>query len=122
MSNKPENTDQSSYSRCNIELWDSDDPVPRQELLKKVSGVDGLLCVLTEKIDAELLDVAGPNLKVVSTMSVGYDHLSRDELKKRGIRVGYTPDVLTDSVAELTVALLLATSRRLIEAVNEAKK
>ncbi|RXM36408.1 Glyoxylate reductase/hydroxypyruvate reductase [Acipenser ruthenus] len=121
MGNKPENTDQSSYSRCNIELWDSDDPVPRQELLKKVSGVDGLLCVLTEKIDAELLNVAGPNLKVVSTMSVGYDHLSRDELKKRGIRVGYTPDVLTDSVAELTVALLLATSRRLIEAVNEAK-
>ncbi|KAK1176015.1 glyoxylate reductase/hydroxypyruvate reductase-like [Acipenser oxyrinchus oxyrinchus] len=106
---------------CNIELWDSDDPVPRQELLKKVSGVDGLLCVLTEKIDAELLNIAGPNLKVVSTMSVGYDHLSRDELKKRGIRVGYTPDVLTDSVAELTVALLLATSRRLIEAVNEAK-
>lgn len=59
MGNKPENTDQSSYSRCNIELWDSDDPVPRQELLKKVSGVDGLLCVLTEKIDAELLNVAG---------------------------------------------------------------
>ncbi|XP_076848604.1 glyoxylate reductase/hydroxypyruvate reductase [Brachyhypopomus gauderio] len=104
-----------------MELWDSDDPVPRQVLLQKVKGCDGLLCVLTEKIDAELLDAAGPNLKVISTMSVGFDHLSLDELKKRGIRVGYTPDVLTDAVAELTVALLLATSRRLIEATHEAK-
>ncbi|XP_006629975.2 glyoxylate reductase/hydroxypyruvate reductase-like [Lepisosteus oculatus] len=104
-----------------FELWDSDDPVPRKELLKRVEGVEGLLCVLTEKIDSEVLEAAGPNLKVVSTMSVGYDHLSLPELKKRGIRVGYTPDVLTDAVAELTVALLLATSRRLIEAVEEAK-
>ncbi|KAG7313954.1 hypothetical protein KOW79_022450 [Hemibagrus wyckioides] len=107
--------------RVQVELWDSDDPVPRQELLKKVKGCDGLLCVLTEKIDAELLDAAGPNLKVVSTMSVGFDHLSLDQLKKRGIRVGYTPEVLTDAVAELTVALLLSTSRRLIEATHEAK-
>ncbi|XP_019732026.1 glyoxylate reductase/hydroxypyruvate reductase [Hippocampus comes] len=105
-----------------FELWDSDDvPVPRKELLQKVKGVDALLCVLTEKIDAELLDAAGPNLKVLSTMSVGFDHLSLEELKRRGIRVGYTPDVLTDAVAELTVALLLATSRRLIEATHEAK-
>ncbi|XP_061101308.1 glyoxylate reductase/hydroxypyruvate reductase b isoform X2 [Conger conger] len=66
------------------ELWDSDDPVPRQELLNKVKGVDGLVCVLTEKIDAELLDAAGPNLRVLSTMSVGYDHLTLEELKKSG--------------------------------------
>ncbi|KAM9792845.1 glyoxylate reductase/hydroxypyruvate reductase [Neosynchiropus ocellatus] len=105
-----------------FELWDSDDvPVPRKELLEKVKGVDALLCVLTEKIDAELLDAAGPNLKVLSTMSVGFDHLSLEQLKKRGIRVGYTPEVLTDAVAELTVALLLTTSRRLIEATHEAK-
>ncbi|XP_068607204.1 glyoxylate reductase/hydroxypyruvate reductase [Brachionichthys hirsutus] len=104
-----------------LELWDADDAVPRKELLEKVKGVDGLLCVLTEKIDAELLDAAGPNLKVLSTMSVGFDHLSLEELRKRGIRVGYTPDVLTDSVAELTVALLLAASRRIIEATHEAK-
>ncbi|XP_038625822.1 glyoxylate reductase/hydroxypyruvate reductase-like [Tachyglossus aculeatus] len=106
---------------CAIEQWDSDEPVPRSELLKKVVGVQALYCLLTEKIDEEILKAAGPSLKVVSTMSVGYDHLSLDELKKRGIRVGYTPDVLTEAVAELTVALLLATSRRLIEAVDEAK-
>ncbi|XP_075064399.1 glyoxylate reductase/hydroxypyruvate reductase-like isoform X2 [Mixophyes fleayi] len=66
-------------------------------------------------------NLEGPSLKVVSTMSVGYDHLSLEEMKKRGIRVGFTPDVLTEAVAELTVALLLATSRRLIEAVDEAR-
>uniref|UniRef100_A0AAR2KJ81 Glyoxylate reductase/hydroxypyruvate reductase n=1 Tax=Pygocentrus nattereri TaxID=42514 RepID=A0AAR2KJ81_PYGNA len=109
------------FLRVQFELWDSDDPIPRQELLKKVKGCDGLLCVLTEKIDAEVLNAAGPNLKVLSTMSVGFDHLSLGELKKRGIRVGYTPEVLTDAVAELTIALLLATSRRLIEATHEAK-
>ncbi|XP_006272140.1 glyoxylate reductase/hydroxypyruvate reductase-like [Alligator mississippiensis] len=106
---------------CHIEQWDSEDPVPRSELLKKVAGIQGLYCLLTEKIDAEVLDAAGPSLKVVSTMSVGYDHISLQELKKRGIKLGYTPDVLTEAVAELTVALLLATSRRLLEAAEKAK-
>ncbi|XP_075064391.1 glyoxylate reductase/hydroxypyruvate reductase-like isoform X1 [Mixophyes fleayi] len=69
---------------CDIEHWDSDDPVPRSELLKKVVGIEGLYCLLTEKIDKEVLDAAGPSLKVVSTMSVGYDHLSLEEMKKRG--------------------------------------
>uniref|UniRef100_A0A8C4IVD0 Glyoxylate reductase/hydroxypyruvate reductase n=1 Tax=Dicentrarchus labrax TaxID=13489 RepID=A0A8C4IVD0_DICLA len=102
-----------------FELWDSDDaPVPRKELLQKVKGVDGLVCVLTEKIDAELLDAAGPNLKVLSTMSVGFDHLSLDELKKSLLIFKH---LVTYSVAELTVALLLTTSRRLVEATHEAK-
>uniref|UniRef100_A0A672LJH7 Glyoxylate reductase/hydroxypyruvate reductase a n=1 Tax=Sinocyclocheilus grahami TaxID=75366 RepID=A0A672LJH7_SINGR len=82
----------------------------------------GLLCLLSDKIDAEVLDAAGPNLKVISTLSVGFDHLAINEIKKRGIRVGYTPDVLTDATAELTVALLLATCRRLPEGVEEVKK
>uniref|UniRef100_A0A8B9HXB9 Glyoxylate reductase/hydroxypyruvate reductase b n=1 Tax=Astyanax mexicanus TaxID=7994 RepID=A0A8B9HXB9_ASTMX len=90
---------------------------------------DGLSLKILKTKCASLLS-AGPNLKVLSTMSVGFDHLSLDELKKRsvgwvpkygGIRIGYTPEVLTDAVAELTVALLLATSRRLIEATHEAK-
>ncbi|KAG8004056.1 Glyoxylate reductase/hydroxypyruvate reductase [Nibea albiflora] len=106
---------------CEVSLWDSDEPVPRAELLKGVQGAHGLLCLLSDKIDAEVLDAAGPNLKVISTLSVGYDHLALDEIKKRGIRVGYTPDVLTDATAELTVALLLATARRLPEGVEEVK-
>uniref|UniRef100_A0A8C5LXV3 Glyoxylate reductase/hydroxypyruvate reductase n=1 Tax=Leptobrachium leishanense TaxID=445787 RepID=A0A8C5LXV3_9ANUR len=106
---------------CSVEQWDSDEPIPRNELHKGVAGAHGILCLLSDKIDQELLDTAGPDLKVVSTMSVGFDHLSLDELKKRGIRVGYTPDVLTDATAELTVALLLSTCRRLPEAVEEVK-
>uniref|UniRef100_A0A3P9MA13 Glyoxylate reductase/hydroxypyruvate reductase n=1 Tax=Oryzias latipes TaxID=8090 RepID=A0A3P9MA13_ORYLA len=108
-------------NRCEVSQWDSDEPVPRSELLKGVQGAHGLLCLLSDKIDQEVLDAAGPNLKVISTMSVGFDHLVLSEIKKRGIRVGYTPDVLTDATAELTVALLLATSRRLPEGVEEVK-
>ncbi|XP_062855943.1 glyoxylate reductase/hydroxypyruvate reductase [Trichomycterus rosablanca] len=106
---------------CDLLLWDSDEPVPRAELLKKVEGAHGLLCLLSDRIDAEVLDAAGPNLKVISTLSVGFDHLAIDEIRKRGIRVGYTPDVLTDATAELTVALLLATARRLPEGIQEVK-
>ncbi|XP_029021635.1 glyoxylate reductase/hydroxypyruvate reductase [Betta splendens] len=106
---------------CEVSLWDSDEPVPRSDLLRGVQGAHGLLCLLSDKVDAEVLDAAGPNLKVISTLSVGFDHLAIDEIKKRGIRVGYTPDVLTDATAELTVALLLATARRLPEGVDEVK-
>lgn len=106
---------------CNVSVWDSDEPVPRDELLKGVAGAHGLICLLSDRIDREVLDAAGPNLKVISTMSVGFDHLAINEIKKRGIRVGYTPDVLTDATAELTVALLLATARRLPEGVQEVK-
>ncbi|KAL8202882.1 UNVERIFIED_CONTAM: hypothetical protein K2H54_028424 [Gekko kuhli] len=106
---------------CSIQQWDSDEPIPQSELLARVAGKDGLLCLLSDRIDKEVLDAAGPTLKVISTLSVGYDHLAIDEIKKRGIRVGYTPDVLTDATAELTVALLLATARRLPESVEEVK-
>ncbi|KAK2839122.1 hypothetical protein Q7C36_013936 [Tachysurus vachellii] len=73
-------------SMCDVLVWDSDEPVPREELLKKVEGSHGLLCLLSDRIDAEVLDAAGPNLKVISTLSVGFDHLAIDEIKKRGIR------------------------------------
>lgn len=106
---------------CEVCLWDSDEPVPRTELLKGVQGAHGLLCLLSDKIDRDVLDAAGPNLKIISTLSVGFDHLAVDEIKKRGIRVGYTPDVLTDATAELTVALLLAAARRIPEGVEEVK-
>lgn len=97
-------------------LWDKPGPIPRSELLSKIHGVDALYCVLTDKIDDEVLKAAGSQLKVVASMSVGVDHLDLDALKKRGIRVGYTPDVLTEATAELIVGLLLATSRNLLQA------
>ncbi|CAG9788896.1 unnamed protein product [Diatraea saccharalis] len=106
---------------CNVKIWDKPSPVPRADFLKEVVGTNGIYCALTDKIDKELLDAAGPNLKVVATISVGYDHIDVHECKKRGIKIGYTPDVLTDATAELTLALLLSTSRRLPEAQHEAR-
>ncbi|KAI4455881.1 2-hydroxyacid dehydrogenase-related [Holotrichia oblita] len=105
---------------CEVTSWTGSSPVPRAELLKNVSDVDALFCLLTDKIDKDLLDKA-KKLKVIGTMSVGYDHLQIDEIKSRNIKVGYTPNILTDATAELTIALLLATSRRLLEANREAR-
>ncbi|ODM92128.1 Glyoxylate reductase/hydroxypyruvate reductase, partial [Orchesella cincta] len=80
---------------------------------------DALFCLITDKIDKELLDAAGPSLKVIGTMSVGHDHIDVPEVKKRGIQVGFTPNVLTNATAETTVAVLLAASRRMFEAREE---
>ncbi|XP_045774592.1 glyoxylate reductase/hydroxypyruvate reductase-like [Maniola jurtina] len=107
--------------QCEVKTWKDAAPVPREEFLKGVAGVDAIYCSLNEKIDQEVLDAAGPQLKVIGTISVGHDHIDLTECRKRGIRIGYTPDVLTDATAELTMALLLATSRRLPEAQHDAK-
>ncbi len=101
--------------------WDSDDPVPRGKLLELVRGAAGLLCLLTDRIDAEVYDAAGPPLRVVSTMSVGYDHVDVAEATRRGILVTNTPDVLTETTADLTWALILAASRRLGEAMSHLR-
>ncbi|XP_023336021.1 glyoxylate reductase/hydroxypyruvate reductase [Eurytemora carolleeae] len=98
-----------------VEYWTKPDPIPRENLLLGVRGVDGIFCILTDKIDKQILDAAGPGLKVISTMSVGLDHLDVKEIQARNIKIGYTPNVLTDATADLTIALLLATSRRIME-------
>lgn len=100
---------------CNVRYWDSEEPIPRETLLDWVRGARGLYCLLTESIDDQLLDAAGTGLRVVATMSVGYDHIDVDALRKRGISLGNTPGVLTETTAELAMALLLATARRLPE-------
>lgn len=102
--------------KYSMDLWEKAQDISRSDLLNRVKGKSGILCTLVDKIDREVLDAAGPELKTVSTLSVGYDHIDVCECRKRGIQVGNTPDVLTDAVAELTIALLLATLRRLFEA------
>ncbi len=95
--------------------WDHEDvPVPRELLLQEIKTADGLLSMVTDRIDSELLDAA-PRLRAVSNMAVGYDNIQVEEAKKRNVIVCNTPDVLTETTADLTVALLLATSRRLEE-------
>ena len=102
--------------------WDSDEPIPRATLLEWVQGIDGLYCLLTERIDDELLDAAGPSLKVVSTLSVGYDHIDVQACRRRNIAVGNTPGVLTETSADLAVALLLTTARRIPESIDAVRK
>ena len=97
------------------EIWEDELPPSREVLLEKVSGIDGLLCLLTDQIDAELMDTAGPQLKVISQIAVGYNNIDIPEATKRGIPVGYTPDVLTQTTADATLALMLAAGRRITE-------
>ncbi|KAL5536682.1 hypothetical protein ACEPAF_505 [Sanghuangporus sanghuang] len=89
-----------------------DDVKDRQGWLKEhVPGAEGLLCMLSDKITEDILEAAGPTLKVVSTMSVGYEHVHLPTLKKNSVRLGYTPDILTNAVADLALMLALMASR-----------
>jgi glyoxylate reductase len=97
-----------------VDVWQEDLPPPREALLAGVSEADGLICLLTDRIDAEVLDAA-PRLRVISTMAVGYDHIDIAAATARGIPVGNTPGVLTETTADLAWALLLATARRVVE-------
>lgn len=101
--------------RFELDIWEEEKAVPREVLLKRISNKSGLIITSSYKVDSEFLDAAGPNLKVIATMSVGFDHIDVPEVKKRNVKLGYTPGVLDDAVAELTVALLLSMSRRLFE-------
>src|SRR5688572_13954774 len=96
-----------------LDVWPEEGPPPREVLMEKVREVDGLLCLLTDRIDAELLDAAA-NLKVVSQMAVGYDNIDIAACQARGIAVGNTPGVLTETTADLAFALLLAAARRVV--------
>jgi lactate dehydrogenase-like 2-hydroxyacid dehydrogenase len=104
-------------AHCEVELWDSDLPIPRDVLLEKVADKDGIYCLLTERINDELLDAA-PKLKVVSQMAVGFDNIDVAACTRRGIPVGNTPGVLTETTADFTWALLMAAARRVVEGVE----
>jgi len=109
---------------CEVDLWPNELPPTREELLEHVRGVEGLLCLLTDKIDGELMDEAGPQLKVISNHAVGFDNIDVGAATARRIPVGNTPDVLTDATADFAFALMMAVARRIPEAeryVHEGK-
>ena len=103
-------------AECDAEIWPEPLPPPRDVLLEKVAGCDGLLVMLSERVDAELMDAAGPQLKVVSNFAVGYNNVDVNEATRRGIRVGNTPGVLTDAAADMAFSLLISAARRILEA------
>lgn len=98
-------------------VWAKDGVIPRDVLLAQAATATGLYTMLTERVDADLLD-ASPQLRVVSNMAVGLDNVDVTAARLRGIAVGHTPDVLTGTTADMAMALLLAVSRRLVEAVD----
>jgi glyoxylate reductase len=98
-----------------VEYWTGDERPPRNELLKRVAGKDALLCLLTEKIDRELLDSAGPSLRIVANVAVGFDNIDVTACSERGIIVTNTPGVLDETTADFTWTLLMAVARRMVE-------
>ncbi|HUQ43364.1 MAG TPA: D-glycerate dehydrogenase [Candidatus Limnocylindria bacterium] len=101
---------------CDAEVWQGDLPPPRDELLRAIEGCDGVLALLTDKVDDAFLDRAGPNLKVVSNFAVGFDNIDVAACTARGVAVGNTPGVLTETTADLAWTLLMAAARRIAEA------
>jgi len=103
---------------CDVDLWEEELPPSRDELLRRVDGIDGLLSLLTDTVDDELLDAAGAQLKVVSNFAVGFDNIDVAACTRRRIPAGNTPGVLTETTADLAFALLMAAARRVPEAVD----
>jgi len=101
---------------CQADIWPEELPPGREVLLERVRGVDGLLCLLTDRIDGEVMDAAGPGLKVISNHAVGFDNIDVAAATQRGIPVGNTPGILTDATADMAFALIMAAGRRVVEA------
>jgi len=105
-------------ANCEMEIWPEEKPVPRDILMEKANGKAGLLTMLSDPIDAEVIEAAGPNLKVISNYAVGFDNIDLKTASTKGIFVGNTPDVLTETTADLAFSLLMAAARRLSEGVD----
>ena len=100
---------------CEVDLYTGGSAIPREDLLTRIAGKDALVCLLTDTIDAAVLDAAGPSLKIVADVAVGYNNIDVPACRARQIVVTNTPDVLTNACADFTWALILAVTRRLGE-------
>ena len=98
-----------------VDLYSGREAISRDELLRRVAGVDAIVCLLTDTIDAAVLDAAGPQLKIVANVAVGYNNIDVAACRARGVAVTNTPDVLTNACADFTWGLILAITRRLGE-------
>jgi glyoxylate reductase len=102
-------------ARTDADVWDDEWAIPRDELLRRVAGKRGAVTLLTEKVDDEFLDAAGPDLVVVANYAVGFDNIDVPALTKRGVMATNTPDVLTETTADTAWALMMAAARRVPE-------
>ncbi len=105
--------------RCDARLWEHELPPPKEVILEQVSDCEGLLCLLSDDVDGEVMDAG--DLRVISQFAVGVDNIDLEAATQRGIPVGHTPGVLTDATADLTFALIMAAARRIPEAVDKVR-
>jgi glyoxylate reductase len=105
---------------CEVDLWPGELPPPKERILAAVAECDGLLCLLTDPIDEEVI-AAGRCLRVISQMAVGVDNVDLAAATARGIPVGHTPGVLTEATADMAFALLMAAARRIPEGVDKVR-
>ncbi|HJS81726.1 MAG TPA: NAD(P)-dependent oxidoreductase, partial [Nitrososphaera sp.] len=105
----------STLSRhCDVLLNKKSDPPPRKEILRNIAGKHGVICMLSDRMDREVMEAAGAQLKVISSYSTGFEHIDVKEATTRGIYVTFTSDILAEATADLTFSLLLACARNLV--------
>jgi glyoxylate reductase len=103
---------------CDAQIWEGDLPPSSDAIRERVQGIDGLLCLLTDPIDADVMDAAGPQLKVIANYAVGFDNIDVPAATERGIMVTNTPGVLTETTADFAFTLLMAAARRVVEGMD----
>jgi len=105
---------------CNVRLWGNETPPSKEDIIREVASCEGLLCLLTDPIDADVIE-AGERLRVISQYAVGVDNVDLAAATERGIPVGHTPGVLTEATADMAFALLMAIARRIPEGIEKVK-
>jgi len=108
--------------KADIEIWGEDRPIPKENLLRMISGKDSLICLLTDSITKDVMDAAGNGLKIIANYAVGFNNIDIEQARTRDIAVTNTPGVLTDATADIAWALLFSAARRIVEADNYLRK
>lgn len=106
---------------ADVWVWPHDRAIDRDVLLRRIGDAHGLYCMLTDRIDRTVIESA-PDLRVISTMAVGVDNIDTDAARNLGVAVGHTPDVLTESTADLAWTLIMAASRRVLEGIDTVRE
>ena len=105
---------------CDVRIWEEEMPPPKEVILQEVTRCEGLLCLLTDPVDAEVI-AAGERLRVISQLAVGVDNVDLKVATEQGIPVGHTPGVLTEATADMTFSLLMAAARRIPEGIEKVR-
>lgn len=107
---------------CDADVWPEELPPSRDAIMQKVRGMDGILSLITDRIDGDVMDAAGDSLKIISNYAVGYDNIDVTAATERGILVANTPGTVTETTADLAFTLLMSAARRIGEGIDHIRK